>query len=276
MAQAALEQARQRYRQVRATGSSLSAQVGAAPAAVRQAQAARDSAQVELRSTREAFERRAGLLASGAVSAEELATARAQWAAAQAGAARADAAVAAAQSSTQSSSGQLAVNRVVTQAGGIEADPDVIAARARLDAARLAMDRTVIRAPMAGIIAQRRVQVGQRLAPGAPIMLIVPIGAVYVDANLKEAQLRDVRVGQSVEMTSDLYGGDVVFHGHVTGIGSGTGAAFSIIPAQNATGNWVKVVQSLPVRVAIDPADLAAHPLRIGLSMEAVIDTGSQ
>jgi membrane fusion protein (multidrug efflux system) len=103
-------------------------------------------------------------------------------------------------------------------------------------------------------------------------MTIVPVGSVYVDANFKEGQLNHVRPGQPVELTSDLYGSDVTYHGRVVGFSGGTGSAFALIPAQNATGNWIKVVQRLPVRVQLDPKELAAHPLRVGLSMEAKID----
>lgn len=272
-AEAALMQARQQYRQALATGTSLSAQVGASGASVRQAEAALAAAAADRATAADALQRRQALAASGAVSAEELVQARSALAAADANLDRARATVAAARAATASSEGQLAVNRVVTGQGGIDADPLVAAARARVDAARLALSRTVIRAPIAGVVTQRRVQVGQRLAPGVPVMTIVPVGSVYVDANLKEAQLRHVRVNQPVELVSDLYGSDVVYRGRVTGIGGGTGAAFAIIPAQNATGNWVKVVQRVPVRITIEPADLAAHPLRVGLSMEVAIDT---
>jgi membrane fusion protein (multidrug efflux system) len=135
----------------------------------------------------------------------------------------------------------------------------------------------VIRAPVDGIVTNRQVQVGQRIAAGTPVMTVVPVGSVYVDANFKEGQLARVRPGQKVELTSDLYGKDVVFHGRVAGFSGGTGAAFALIPAQNATGNWIKVVQRLPVRVTLDPRELAKHPLRVGLSMEAEIDvSGSQ
>ena len=152
-----------------------------------------------------------------------------------------------------------------------DAAPD--RAQARLDKARLDLERTVIRAPVDGVVTNRQVQVGQRIAAGAPIMLIVPVATAYVDANFKESQFQRIRMGQPVELTSDYYGGDVVYRGKVIGIAGGTGAAFSLIPAQNATGNWVKVVQRLPVRIALDPRDLKAHPLRVGLSMEATIDT---
>jgi len=148
----------------------------------------------------------------------------------------------------------------------------VLAARAARDQAQLELDRTVIRAPITGVVTRRQVQVGQRIAAGASLMTIVPVDRLYVDANFKEGQLKRVRPGQPVELTSDLYGGDVVFHGRVVGLSGGTGAAFALIPAQNATGNWIKVVQRLPVRVAIDAKELAAHPLRVGLSMDATID----
>ncbi|MBQ5964792.1 HlyD family secretion protein, partial [Massilia sp. ZL223] len=124
-----------------------------------------------------------------------------------------------------------------------------------------------------GIVARRNVQLGQRVAPGAPLMAIVPLDQMWVTANLKETQLRDVRIGQPVKVTADVYGDAVVFHGTVAGQEAGTGSAFAAVPAQNATGNWIKVVQRVPVRVALDPAELAAHPLRLGLSMKVEIDT---
>lgn len=272
-AEAALAQARQQYRQALASGTSLSAQVGASTASVQQAEAAFAAAIADRAAAADALQRRQALAASGAVAAEELVQARSGLAAADANLDRARATVAAARATTASSQGQLAVNRVITGQGGMDTDPTVAAARARLDAARLALERTVIRAPVAGVVTQRRVQIGQRLAQGTPIMTIVPVGSVYVDANLKEVQLRNVRIGQPVELVSDLYGGDIVYRGRVVGIGGGTGAAFAIIPAQNATGNWVKVVQRVPVRIAINPQDLASHPLRVGLSMHVSIDT---
>jgi membrane fusion protein (multidrug efflux system) len=122
-------------------------------------------------------------------------------------------------------------------------------------------------------VTNRQVQIGQRVAPGTPMMSLVPTDAVFVDANFKESQLKNVRPGQPVELRSDFYGSDVIFHGRVKGFAGGTGAAFSLIPAQNATGNWVKVVQRLPVRILLDPKEVKAHPLRVGLTMDAVIDT---
>jgi len=145
--------------------------------------------------------------------------------------------------------------------------------RAALDKARLDLSRTVIRAPMDGIVSQRKAQIGQNVQPGQALMTITPIAQAYVDANFKEGQLDKVRVGQPSELTSDLYGSKIVYHGRVAGIGGGTGSAFAVIPAQNATGNWIKVVQRLPVRIKLDSRELKAHPLRVGLSMTATIDT---
>ena len=154
----------------------------------------------------------------------------------------------------------------------VDTHPDVLAARAKRDQARIELARTVIRAPLDGVVTNRQVQLGQRVAAGTPVMTIVPLRAMYVDANFKEGQLEHVRNGQPVQLTSDLYGSRVVYHGRVAGFSGGTGSAFSLIPAQNATGNWIKVVQRLPVRITLDPGQLAAHPLRVGLSMEAEID----
>lgn len=272
-AEAALHQARQKFAQTQATGSSLSAQVAAGAAGIRESQGRLAAARANLQRAQLAAARREALVGTGAVSGEEVSTTRAELALARAQLEQAAGGMATAFANREAAAGQLAVNEVVTRGVGVEANPDVVAAKARLAAAQLTLDRTVIRAPIGGIVTQRQVQVGQRVAPGAPVMLIVPLDQVYVDANLKEGQLRDVKIGQSVELTSDLYGGNVVFRGKVIGLGGGTGAAFALIPAQNATGNWVKVVQRLPVRIALDPADLKRHPLRVGLSMEAVIDT---
>jgi membrane fusion protein (multidrug efflux system) len=149
-------------------------------------------------------------------------------------------------------------------------------AQARLDKTKVDLGRTVIRSPVDGIVARRQVQLGQRVQPSMPLLSVVPAQDMYVNANFKEVQLESVRAGQAVEMTCDLYGSGVVFHGVVDGFNGGTGAAFSLIPAQNATGNWIKVVQRLPVRVRLDPTELAAHPLRVGLSMTAKVDLRSK
>ena len=148
----------------------------------------------------------------------------------------------------------------------------VALAKARYDQAQINLGRTVIRSPMDGVVARRQVQPGQEIVPTAPLMSVVPVQDMYVNANFKEVQLKDVRVGQPVTAVSDLFGSDVVYHGVVEGFDGGTGAAFALIPAQNATGNWIKVVQRLPVRIQLNPADLAAHPLRVGLSMDVTVD----
>jgi membrane fusion protein, multidrug efflux system len=151
----------------------------------------------------------------------------------------------------------------------------VALAQARVDKARVDLGRTVIRSPVAGIIARRQVQLGQRVQPSIPLLSVVPVNEMYVNGNFKEVQLKKVRPGQRVELVSDLYGHKVAFHGIVEGFSGGTGAAFALIPAQNATGNWIKVVQRLPVRIRLNPGELAAHPLRVGLSMNATVDLRS-
>ena len=151
----------------------------------------------------------------------------------------------------------------------------VALAQARVDKAKVDLGRTVIRSPIDGVIARREVQLGQRVQPSTPLLDVVPVSEMYVNANFKEVQLKKVRPGQSVELESDLYGKKVVFHGMVEGFNGGTGAAFALIPAQNATGNWIKVVQRLPVRIRLNPDELAAHPLRVGLSMNAKVDLRS-
>jgi len=151
----------------------------------------------------------------------------------------------------------------------------VALAQAHVDKANVDLGRTVIRSPIDGIIARREVQLGQRVQPSTPLLSVVPVSEMYVDANFKEVQLKMVRPGQKVELVSDLYGHKVAFHGVVEGFNGGTGAAFALIPAQNATGNWIKVVQRLPVRIRLNPNELADHPLRVGLSMDAKVDLRS-
>jgi membrane fusion protein (multidrug efflux system) len=151
----------------------------------------------------------------------------------------------------------------------------VALAQARVDKAKVDLGRTVIRSPVDGVIARREVQLGQRVQPSTPLLDVVPVREMYVNANFKEVQLKKVRPGQSVELESDLYGKKVAFHGVIEGFNGGTGAAFALIPAQNATGNWIKVVQRLPVRIRLNPDELAAQPLRVGLSMNAKVDLRS-
>jgi len=172
------------------------------------------------------------------------------------------------------------LTKVINGAGSARASLNaaraaVALAQARVDKAKVDLGRTVIRSPIDGVIARREVQLGQRVQPSTPLLDVVPVSEMYVNANFKEVQLKKVRPGQSVELESDLYGKKVAFHGVVEGFNGGTGAAFALIPAQNATGNWIKVVQRLPVRIRLNPDELAAHPLRVGLSMNAKVDLRS-
>ena len=204
------------------------------------------------------YERRARLASTGAISREDLQ--------------HAQDAVRSAQAALVAAQQQLAANRAWVDDTTVANNPDVRAAAAAVHAAYLTYARTVLHAPVSGFVAKRDVQLGEQVAPGAPLMSVVPLNQVWVDANFKESQLADMRMGQPVRLTSDLYGSGVVFHGHVVGFGAGTGSAFSLLPAQNATGNWIKIVQRVPVRIALDPKELAAHPLQIGLSMRAYVD----
>ncbi|WP_283419741.1 HlyD family efflux transporter periplasmic adaptor subunit [Sphingopyxis sp. Geo48] len=271
-AEADYARARRQFGQAVATSSSLAGQVNAGAASIGQAEAQVQVANAALAKARIDLDRRAGIADGGAVSGEELTVVRNAYATAQANLAQAKAGLAQAVASRNSASGSLAANNAMIAGVSVDNHPDVLAAKAKLDQARVDLERTVIRAPVDGVVTNRQVQVGQRVSAGSVAMTIVPIGAVYVDANFKEGQLERVRVGQPVELVSDLYGSDVVFHGRVEGFSGGTGSAFALIPAQNATGNWIKVVQRLPVRVSLDPKELKKHPLRVGLSMEAEID----
>nr|WP_144037900.1 efflux RND transporter periplasmic adaptor subunit [Sphingopyxis sp. KK2] len=272
-AEAALRLARQRYGQAGANADAARARVVARGADVNQSRARLRDANAAVEKARAELARRESIAGTGAVSAEEITAARAALQSATAARDLASAAITSAQATQGSASGDLGAAEALVRGTTIDTAPDVAAAQARLEKAELDLARTVIRAPVDGIVTNKQVQVGQRIAAGAPIMTIVPIATAYVDANYKESQFKDIRIGQPVELVSDYYGGDVVFRGKVVGIAGGTGAAFSLIPAQNATGNWVKVVQRLPVRIALDPRDVKAHPLRVGLSMEATIDT---
>ncbi|HEV8553524.1 MAG TPA: efflux RND transporter periplasmic adaptor subunit [Casimicrobiaceae bacterium] len=224
-----------------------------------QLQAAVGMRQSDLAKANEDLARRERLASSGAVSGEER-----QHARDAANSARA--ALLAAQQ-------ELEANRARVDRTTVESHPDVLNAAARVRDAYLTYSRTALPAPVSGFVAKRAVQLGQRVGPGAPLMAIVPLDQVWVDANFKEPQLAGMRVGQRVTLTADLYGGKVVYHGKIAGFGAGTGSAFALLPAQNATGNWIKIVQRVPVRIALDAQELAAHPLQIGLSMQVEVDT---
>jgi membrane fusion protein (multidrug efflux system) len=214
--------------------------------------------EIELKRAQDDYLRRSDLLQDGAVSSEEL-------------------------SHTQDSIAQIRanlaeardqLNATIVQIDGttVETHPRVLAAEAAVRDAALALRRTRIFAPVAGVVARRSVQVGQRVAPGTPLMAVVPLDDVWVDANFKEVQLKDMRVGQPVEVRADVYGRGVKYHGKLVGLSAGSGSAFALLPAQNASGNWIKIVQRVPVRIVLDPQELEAHPLRVGLSTTVTVD----
>lgn len=228
-----------------------------------------DAGQADLRARQVAVEqaradvkRREGLVANGAVSREELAHARDMQAAAEA--------------ALSASRGQLSRSRALVDATTVGKQPQVQVAASQLRQAWLNLQRTAIVAPVSGYVAERQVQLGQRVQPGMTLMTIVPLQQVWVEANFKETQLRDMRIGQPVELQSELYGGGVRYDGKVTSLGMGTGSAFSLLPAQNASGNWIKIVQRVPVRIDIEPKQLAKHPLRLGLSMSVDVTIRDQ
>jgi membrane fusion protein (multidrug efflux system) len=214
--------------------------------------------EADLAKARQDVARRERLSASGAVSGEEIN--------------HAGDALKAAQAAVDAARQQAAANRALVDRTTVEDHPDVRNAAGRVREAYIAYGRTRIPAPVAGLVAQRSVQLGQRVSPGAPLMAVVPLDQVWVSANFKEPQLAGIRIGQPVKLTADYYGSKVQYDGEVVGMAAGTGSAFALLPAQNATGNWIKIVQRVPLRIAIEPAQLAAHPLRIGLSMQATVD----
>lgn len=226
--------------------------------------AGQDRANVELRAVdparaREDLSRRSALAANGAIAGEELIHATQPVRTAQAALAVA----------TQ----QLKRNDALVERTSVASHPDVLAAATQVRNASIALSRTQIPAPIGGVLTKRSVQVGQRVNAGVPMMSVVPLDQLWVTANLKESQLRDVRLGQPVTLTTDLYGDQVVYHGRVVGQDPGTGGAFALLPAQNATGNWIKVVQRVSVRIALNAGEVIAHPLQLGLSMKVSIDT---
>jgi len=272
-AEAQLAAAERQVRSLIANDGERSAQVAARAADAARANALISAARADLDRAGIDLRRREGLAQTGAISDEELSTARNARSTAAANLQAAQATLAQASAQRAAAVGSRSTNQALIGDGNVSTNPDVLAARAAVEQARLDLQRTVIRAPVDGIVSRRQVQIGQRVQAGAILMVIVPIQTAYVDANFKEVELTDVRPGQSVTLTSDLYGEEVEFHGRVLGFSGGTGAAFALVPAQNATGNWIKVVQRLPVRVALDPRELAQHPLRVGLSMTVTVHT---
>ncbi len=261
-AEANLAQAVRQVRTLYANNTSLGAQI-----AVRESDIAR--AKTDLARATDDLNRRQSLVGNGAVSKEELGHAQSQVAAAQN-------ALAAAQAGVTAAREQLNSNQTLTEGTRIDSHPSVMAAAAKVREAYLAVHRAALPAPVDGYVAKRTVQLGQRVGAGAPLMSIIPLNQLWVDANFKEVQLRNIRIGQPVLLTADVYGKKMEYKGTVSGLGAGTGAAFALLPAQNATGNWIKVVQRVPVRIALDAQQLLQNPLRVGLSMEATVDVSDQ
>lgn len=213
---------------------------------------------VALKTAESDFARRSKIFASGAISAEDLAHYRD--------------AVTSAQSDLAAAEQALKTNQAMVDDTVIDSHPEIKTAVAALRQRYLDNARTAILAPVSGYVAKRAVQLGMRVTSGTTLLSIVPLNQVWVDANFKESQMQAMRLGQKVTLSADLYGDDVAYHGRIQSLGIGTGSAFSLLPAQNASGNWIKIVQRLPVRIVLDPHDMQKHPLRIGLSMDVRVD----
>ncbi|AOA59062.1 HlyD family efflux transporter periplasmic adaptor subunit [Acinetobacter larvae] len=274
-AEAELAKTQRLYQQTAANSRALDSQVLASQDDIQAAKAQVLQAEASVKQAMDEFRRRQQLAISGAISQEELSKASTALTTAQANLNVAQATLMQAQSKRKAAQSNLEANQALIMGAEQNDSPDVLAAKARVAQARLELQRTEIYAPIDGIVANRSIQVGQRVAPGSKLMLVVPIQQLYVDANFKESQLQKVKVGQKATLTADLYGDKVIYDGIVQGFSGGTGAAFALIPAQNATGNWIKVVQRLPVRIQLDPQQLAQHPLRVGLSMNVTVDLAS-
>lgn len=257
-AEAELARTIRTVRTVYATNETLAADIAVRRADVARARADSDKARDDLGT-------RSALVASGAVGKEELKHA-------QSALTSSDAALGAAQAAIAAAEERLGSNRALTDGVSIEQHPDVQRAAAHVREVYLAWVRTRILAPIDGDIAKRAVQVGQRVQPGSNLLSVVPLEQVWVEANFKEVQLRRMRIDQPVRMTADLYGAKIAFDGHIVGFGAGTGSAFAMLPAQNASGNWIKIVQRVPVRIELDAEQVKLHPLRVGLSMNVEVD----
>ncbi len=268
-AQVALEQAQAQLAQTVREVRTLFANNGSLQSQIQVRQADVSKAQNEVARAQDDVSRRAPLLATGAVGKEEFNHAQSQLSAARS-------ALAAAESALTTAREQLASNQALTEGTSVQQHPNVARAAARVREAFLAFKRVALVAPVDGYVAKRSVQVGQRVQAGSPLMTVVALDQPWVDANFKESQLQRVRIGQPATLTADVYGRKVVYHGTVAGLGAGTGAAFSLLPAQNATGNWIKIVQRVPVRVVLQADEVKAHPLRVGLSMEVEVDVSKQ
>jgi len=275
-AEADLSRAERRVQGYFANDNGLAAQVLAREAEQKRSAAQLLSAQADLQRAELDLHRREALEKSGSVSGEELTNARTSLLTAQANLKATEAGQVQADANRLATLGAQKASTVLTANTTVDSNPEVAFARAKRDQAKLDLERTVLRAPVDGVIARRQVQVGQRVQAGAALLSVVPIHSLHVDANFKEGQLAQVHLGQPVTMTADIYGSKVEYHGNVVGLSGGTGSAFAMIPAQNATGNWIKVVQRLPVRISINGDELQKKPLSVGLSMDVDIDIRGQ
>lgn len=260
-AEAALAQTVRHTQTLFVQNDALAADVSVGEANVAQAETLLSKARNDL-------QRRNALRGTGGVSGEELLHAQVAVKSAEAVLAQARAGLAAARA-------KLATNQSLTRGSTVATHPDVLQAADQVRQAWLASVRTRVLAPVGGMVAQRSVQLGQRIQPGSPLMTIVPLDSLWVEANFKENQLDAMRPGQKASLTSDLYGSKITYHGTVVGIAAGSGSAFALLPAQNASGNWIKVIQRVPVRIRLDPEELQEHPLRVGLSMTVEVDLSS-
>jgi len=216
----------------------------------------------EVQKAQDNYTRRKSLAAGGAISLEELSHARDD--------------LSSARSALRNAEQQLDTSRALVDNTAVVNHPDVMAAAAQLRQAYLAHARTTLIAPVTGYVAKRTVQLGQRVQPGTALMAVIPLNQLWIDANFKETQLHNMRIGQPVDIEADIYGSSVKYSGSVDSIGAGTGSAFALLPAQNATGNWIKIVQRVPVRIHINPEQLTEHPLRVGLSTMVEVNLRDQ
>lgn len=272
-AEAELGRAIRRVKGYVANDLGLGAQVAAREAEEKRAAAQLESAAADFERASIDLKRREALIASGSVSGDELTRAQSTYATAKANLAAAKASASQAQANRTATLGSKEANAVLIAGVDEDSNPEIALARAKRDQAAIDLERTVIRSPIDGIVAKRQVQLGQRVQAGTTLLSVVPIQEMHVDANFKEGQLENVRIGQIATVTADIYGSAVTYHGVVEGFSAGSGSAFAAIPAQNATGNWIKVVQRLPVRIRLNADELQNHPLKAGLSMAVRIDT---
>jgi len=218
--------------------------------------------QAEVQKAQDNYNRRKNLAQGGAISQEELSHARDD--------------LTSAQNALANAKQQLKTTSALVDDTVVSSHPDVMSAAAELRQAYLTNARSTLIAPVTGYVAKRTVQLGQRVQPGTALMAVIPLDQLWIDANFKETQLRDMRIGQPVDIEADIYGSDVKYSGTVDSLGAGTGSAFALLPAQNATGNWIKIVQRVPVRIHINAEELAKHPLRVGLSTNVEVNLHDQ